>query len=217
MARTSTNERRSDLIPQLRNFLMRTPRPVAVKVLGENGEETDYQIAEGENFMHLAEKLDALDPKKVTVYDDAGTPQRVWRAAEMLAPSAGLEIPSSIAGDGNAAMLMHFANLIHRSYEHATDVAFDRLANLVDRVMEDARDRNERLKTLEDMYFTAMHANVELAANAQGESAGEAAGEMDEDSFKKQMFSTFMQGANRARRQRKQTVEAPPDPEEETE
>jgi len=210
MARTSTNEKRSDVIPQLRNFLMRNPRPVAVKVQGEDGEETDYQIADGENFMSLAEKLDALDPKKVTVYDDNGTPLRVWRAAEMMAPTAGLDIPSAIAGDASAAMLMHFANLIHRSYEHATDVAFDRLSNLVDRVMEDSRDRNERLKALEDMYFTAMHANVELAASQQGEAAGEAAEDLSEDGFKAQMMQTFMQGAQRARKRKRETVVEPP-------
>lgn len=200
----------SQRVKKFRNFLMRQPRPVACRVQTEDGEH-DYQIVAETNFANLAEQLDSLEPLKVTVFDEKGTPIRAWRKDDG-APAGGrpsmIELPEGIKGDPSAAMLLHFGNLIARAYEHSTEVAFDRLATLLETVMDDQRERNERLKQMEDLYFSAMHANADLKAAAMQEG-------QDPADFQQELLQTFLANKDAAGgKRRPRVVEQTPEDDE---
>lgn len=174
-------------VKRLRNFLMRTPRPVAARLYTDDG-ENDYQFAGVDNFANLADQFDSLEPTRIVVYDAEGKPMRAWRSDDDKQPgekSKGIiELPEGIKGNPEAAMLLHFGNLIARAYEHSTEVAFERLAMMLETVMEDQRERSERLKSMEELYFAAMHANADLKAAAMQEG-------QDPSDFQQELLQTF--------------------------
>lgn len=200
MAREATHKQRIPRVQMLRNFLMRKPRPTAVRVVTSDGESVDYQLPQDENFSELADRFDSLEPEKITAYAEDGTPIRAWRAEDLRERNPQIEIPGALAGDANAAMLLHFGNLLARAYEHSTEVAFDRLAGLIDRILEESADRNERLQALEDLYFGAMRANAEMIAS-QGGADG-----VEEGDFQAAMMQQFLQGQAKSRREKQRTT-----------
>lgn len=145
-----------------RNFMMRAPRPARVQVIA--GEDVrDIDIGEGTIWADLAETVAALDPDRLELFDREG---QLLRADKRKSPArgAGVTLPAALHQDPNAALLMLFANLLHRAYEHSTGVAFDKFVEILSLQTEISRDANRRLERLEARHAETLRENLELSA-----------------------------------------------------
>lgn len=184
-----------------RNFAMRKPRPALLRVVRPDGEVTDIAIAEVPDFARLGETIDALTPIRLEAFGDEGL-LRAWKhpGAAKGAPTA----PEVLLNDPETARFTHIANLIHRAYEHSTDVAFDRLVDMFERQMDLNSRSMSRLEALENAYFQALQANAMLAAGGGADSEGGDSDPPDADD----LVGAFIRGF--AMRQKKTPRPAPP-------
>jgi hypothetical protein len=117
---------------------------------------------------NLAESIAAKGVDLIECLDKDGHLLRALRIDEELARnSAEVPIVKGLEGDPQAAMMSHFANLLHRAYEHATDVAFGKLVELVERMdarteaiemrleRTEANYRREQQERIDDLYDRA--------------------------------------------------------------
>lgn len=120
----------------IRSWLLTHPRPVVVRCTGED--QTPQEIPVGkQTFAQVADTVAALEPLLIEALDAKGDLIRAFRPDDGDEPSASANaprIPDALTSDPETARITHFANLIHRAYEHTTDVAFDRLVSLFEAV-----------------------------------------------------------------------------------
>lgn len=135
-------------VSRIRGWLLQQPKPSLVRVTSGDGEPQD--IRPGRSYARTAESICALNADLVECIDGDG---KVLRALRLTTPDAershAADIPPGLAADPTALMLTHFANLIHRAYEHSTEVAFARLVELVERVGDRAESIEQRLERQE--------------------------------------------------------------------
>lgn len=113
-----------------RNHLIQHPRPLMIRCyIGDDA--TDIDVPADVNWSRMAETVDSLDPDRIECWSDNGTLIRGMKRPEMRARQGGVAMPASLHADPHAAMVMLFANLLHRAYEHSTQVAFDKVAEIV--------------------------------------------------------------------------------------
>ena len=194
-----------------RNFAMRKPRPALLRVVRPDGEVTDIAIAEVPDFARLGETIDALTPTRLEAFDENENLLRAWKHPGV--GKAGTVVPEALVSDAETARLTHFANLLHRAYEHSTDVAFDRLVDMFERQMDQNARSLSRLEALENAYFQALQANAMLAAGGGDESAAPDLGGGDTEA----LVSAFLRGfAMRQQKKPPKPAAAPPTEESET-
>ena len=88
-------------------------------------------------------------------------------------------------------MLSHFANLVHRAYQHSTELAFTKLVELVERIDARSDAIEARLERTEAEHRRTLREQVEDAFDRAEEMAAGAGAEGD---FKQQMIAAFMHG-----------------------
>lgn len=179
-------------VNRLRTFLVGLPKPHTVRVSA--GDSTEEIKVGKQKYIRIAESIVAMNADLVECLDKDGT---VIRAKRLDDPEArrsdAAPIPEAIANDPHAAMLTHMANLLHRAYEHSTEIAFVKLVELVDRIdarsdsIEQRLERSERalqqsFRDQLDMEYERAH---EIAQKAQ---------EGDQGAIQ-QMASAFLQSA----------------------
>jgi hypothetical protein len=93
-------------------------------------------------------------------------------------------------------MLTHFANLLHRAYEHSTEIAFQRLVELTERMGDRSEAIERRLERTEAANRALLQDQVDLAferaqevANQNAEASGNGAGDLMQ-----QMAGAFLSG-----------------------
>lgn len=147
-----------------RNFCMKHPRPGVVRVL--TGDDVhDIEIAEDVSWARIGETVAALDPDRVELYSKDETLLRADRRKVSKSNNA-VHTPDVLHQDPETARLTHFANLLHRAYQHSTEIAFQRLVDVFQLQAEQARETNKRLERVEQKYLDTVRENVELAAVA---------------------------------------------------
>jgi hypothetical protein len=170
---------------QLRNFLIRDPPPHTIRITTAEG-ETQEIVPGKKSRVKIAETIAAVGPELVECLDANGKLLRAVRPdAEEAQTASAPEVPPVIAADPNAAMISHFANLLHRAYQHSTELAFNKLVELTERMGErsdaieqrlertEAAYRREQAARLEELYDRAEEAAA--AAGANGPAAGKQA------------------------------------------
>lgn len=161
-------------VQRIRGWLLQTPKPAMVRVTGDGEPQ---ELKPGKSYQRLAETIFALDPQLLEAYDSAGTLLRATKTDGADANrSDAAAIPAGLEQDPNALMMTHFANLIHRAYEHSMEVAFVKLVELVERQgdrsdaiearLERAEAANRRLWN-EQLETALEHAEANQA-NASG-------------------------------------------------
>src|SRR5262245_9293340 len=180
---------------RLRNFLLQLPKPALVRVTTGAGEVEELKPSK--SWARMAETIAALDPQLVQCFSADG---KLLRAADFSDESSrrsdAAEVPPGIAADPNALMLTHFANLLHRAYEHSTEVAFDRIVQVFNVMNERAegierrleRAEAERRRLLQEQVDDAMDRAQERAEAAEEQAANGAGG------FEQAMASNFLSG-----------------------
>lgn len=133
---------------RIRGWLLQQPKPSLVRVTSGDGEPQD--IRPGRSYARTAESICALNADLVECLDGEGKVLRALRLNTVDAErSHAADIPQGIAADPNALVLTHFANLIHRAYEHSTEIAFAKLVEVVERVGDRAEAIEQRLERQE--------------------------------------------------------------------
>jgi hypothetical protein len=148
-----------------RNFCMRSPRPALVRVYA--GEDVhDLRVDAEQNWARLGETIAALDPDKLELYSESDDLLRADKR-KVSRGDQSVRIPDALHKDPETARLTHFADLLHRAYQHSTEIAFSRLSDFVSMQNEREQMLAKRLERLESKYFDALRENTELAAGAQ--------------------------------------------------
>lgn len=166
-------------VSRIRGFLLKQPKPAELRLTIDG--ETEL-VKPGKSWAKTAETVLALGPELIECLDASGGIIRAMRTDTPEARrSDAAEPPAVIAADPHAAMLTHFANLLHRAYEHSTETAFAKMVELVERqgdrsdAIEQRLERAESLarrlqaEQIEDAYAHA----AELAAQAQNGEGGD--------------------------------------------
>lgn len=135
-------------VQKLRGFLIGLPKPASVRIYVD-GEPSELKC-NNRSYQKLAETIDAMDAERLECLDEKGNLLRAMRldGAEARRSDAA-EIPAALASDPHAAMLTHCANLIHRAYEHSTEVAFAKLVEVMDRMNDRSATIEQRLERAE--------------------------------------------------------------------
>lgn len=164
----------------IRNFLLRRPRAVTLRLSDDNGMVSE--IAPQGELARVAESIEAMRPALVEALDKQGRLVRAMRddgeprQRERSSDSAP-ELPESLQADPTAVMLSHFANLLHRAYEHSTSVAFARMIELVQLQNERTQSIEARLERAEGNYRREQQDRIAETLERAEEAASK--GEMD--------------------------------------
>ena len=181
---------------QLRTWLLHKPRPTVVRATpSDGGAVQDIKTHQRTSFTKLAETIEALGPELVECLDKDGSVLRAKRMDDADAHrSDAAEIPAAIAQDPDALRLTHFANLVHRAYEHSTEIAFGKLVELVDRIDARSDAIEQRLERAEARHRRVVEEQVDDAFERANELAAQAA-EAGNGDAGQQMLGAFLQGA----------------------
>jgi len=175
----------------LRSFLLAMPKPHTVRV--SNGETSDEIKIGKQKFVRVAETILAMGAESIELLDKDGSIIRAKRLDDTESRrSDAAAVPEVIATDPSAAMLTHFANLIHRAYEHATEVSFVKLVELVDRIDARSDSIEARLERTEGKLQAALRDQLDMEYERAQELA-EKAKEGDQDALST-MAQAFLQG-----------------------
>jgi len=123
---------------------------------------------------------------------------KVIRAARMNTPegrrSDAAEVPALLQTDPQAALLTHFANLLHRAYEHSTEIAFVKMVEVMERIGDRAEAIEQRLERTEAQNRRLVQDQVEDAFERAAEQAAAAEDGGAGGGFLQQMAGAFMSG-----------------------
>lgn len=147
----------------IRTFLIGAPRPAIIR-LTAGGQTQDMAYRRGQSWTRLAESIHAVSPELIECLDDEQNIIRAIRPENSpeLSESAP-EPPRVLTDDPETARLTHFANLLHRAYEHSTVVAFSKLIELVERIDARSDAIEARLERTEGAYRRAIQSQVDDA------------------------------------------------------
>lgn len=178
---------------KIRGFLLQLPKPALVRVTTGEG-ETEELKPNGRTYQKLATSIEALDPQLIQCFDSDGKLLRAMRCDDSEARrSDAAAVPAALVSDPETARLTHFANLLHRAYEHSTEVAFTKLAEIVDRMNERSESIEQRLERAEAHNRRLINDQIQDAFDRAAEMA-EQAQQQEGSGFEQQMQSAFMSG-----------------------
>jgi len=174
---------------KIRGFLLQLPKPAIVRITGDGEPQ---ELKPGRSYTKTAETICALAPELIELLDPDGKVIRAMRTDTADAQrSTAAELPPVLQQDPHAAMLTHFANLLHRAYEHSTEIAFTRLVELTERMGDRADAIEQRLERTEAANRRLLQDQVDDAFERAAEAA--AASEV-EDGVGQQMMGAFLSG-----------------------
>lgn len=131
-------------LARIRGFLIQLPKPTKIRVSAGDGEPQEIKPAR--SYARTAESIEALGVDLIECIDKDGVVLRALRLSEPDARrSDAADVPKGIEADPQALMLSHFANLLHRAYEHSTEIAFTRLVELAERLSAHTESIEARL------------------------------------------------------------------------
>lgn len=152
----------------VRGYLLERPGPTIIRLTDSEGEITEVR-ATHRTKSALAQTIVAKSPDLIECLDEKGGLIRARKAADLslappkkaMASSAEPVIAEALKGDPQAAMLSHFAQLLHRAYEHATETAFSHLVAIVERMEIANASRDARLERVEAAYRREQQARID--------------------------------------------------------
>jgi hypothetical protein len=177
---------------QVRRFLLIQPRPSVVRLSGSDNVPQEIRVTQNRSWSRIGDTIAAIDPELIECLDKDGNLIRALRpnADVQRSDSAPLP-PPAILNDPETARFTHVANLLHRAYEHSTEIAFTKLVELVERIDARSDAIESRLERTEANYRRILHEQVQDAFERAEELAKTSGG----TEFKDQMLSSLLQGA----------------------
>lgn len=181
-------------VARIRGFLLQQPRPAVVRVTCNDGDPQELNT-KGRSFAKLADTITALGADLIECVDAEG---KIIRAARVSSAEArrsdAAEVPALLQTDPHAAMLTHFANLLHRAYEHSTEIAFVKMVEVMERIGDRAEAIEQRLERTEAQNRRLVQEQVEDAFERAAEEATKAAEGAEGGGLLQQMAGAFMSG-----------------------
>lgn len=174
---------------RIRGLLLRNPKPTIVRVSG--GEAPTQELRPGRSYVKCAETIAALDVDLVECLDGNGQLLRAFRVSEDARRSDAAPVPAGIAQDPQALLLTHFANLLHRAYEHSTEIAFTKMVEVFDTMGQRSEQIEQRLERSEAMNRRYANEQIDDAFAR----AAELAEQKGENGLLGEMASNFLSGA----------------------
>lgn len=183
----------------IRNWLIQRPPPAILRMTTD-GDVEEVTIG-NRSKARLAESIVAKGPDLLELLDSGGKFIRAMRLdVEPQARSAyAPEPPEAIRADPQAALLTHFANLVHRAYEHASDIAFAKLVELVERMETRSQAIEERLERTEAAYRREQRERIDDLYDVADEAAARAASGEPSDQILAGLASGILQGQHEAK------------------
>jgi len=177
---------------KVRNFLLVQPGPVSVRLTNAEGNQETMNVGR-RSKVKLGETIVAWGADLIECLDAQGGLLRAMRLSEETMRSEEPAPPPPVLQmDPEAARLTHFANLLHRAYEHSTDVAFAKLLELVERMDQRTEAIEARLERAEVAYRRAQQDRLEDMWD-RAEEAAEKAAEQQEPGA--EIVQAFIGGA----------------------
>lgn len=178
-------------LARIRGFLIQLPKPVKIRVSSSDGEPQELKPAR--SYARTAESIEALGVDLVECLDKDGVVLRALRLSDVDARrSDAAEVPKGIEVDPQALMLSHFANLLHRAYEHSTEIAFTRLVELAERLSAHTESIEARLAHTESALRREQTDRIDDAYERAREALEK--GDANSDPIVQQMMAAFMSG-----------------------
>ena len=179
----------------IRKFLLRQPRAAVIR-LTVRGVPQEIKPTRGQNLSKVADTVYAVQPEVIELFDDDGKLLRAIRPdIEHEQSSEQPKPPQQLTNDPETARFTHVAALLAKAYEHATDVAFGKLVELVERIDARTDSLEQRLERTESLYRRTLH---EQLRDMQDEARAvlEQRGEEQEDggTMLDQMFRAWAAG-----------------------
>jgi len=176
---------------RIRGFLLQAPKPQLVRISTNDGEP--HELKPGRSYAKCADTIAALDVELIECLDDTGKLLRAMRMSSVEAMRSDAAItPKGLEADPQALMLTHFANLIHRAYEHSTEIAFSKMVELVERIGDRSESIEARLERAEAAHRRAVDDQIDDAfarADELAEQTQSGSGELLQN-----LASSFMSG-----------------------
>lgn len=161
----------------VRKWLLQNPKPARVRIV-RDGEPQEMAVG-NQSWMALSKTIVALAPDLIEALTESGELIRATRPEQELQRSEAAEIPEGLQADPNALLLTHFANLIHRAYEHSSEVAFQKLVDITERMNERSESIERRLeraeaanRAMQQERYDEMLERAQEAAEAAAEAGG---------------------------------------------
>lgn len=176
-------------VSKIRGFLLQQPKPASLRYTGSDGEPQELKL--GRSFAKTAETIIALGCDLIEALDAGGAVLRAMRlSSSETRRSEAAAIPEALAADPHALMLSHFANLLHRAYEHSTEIAFTKVVELADRLGNHIEGIEARLERTESQL---RRAHTDLLEDAF-DRAQEIADKQGEGGLADQLAASFLSG-----------------------
>jgi hypothetical protein len=176
-------------LARIRGFLIQLPKPAKIRVSSGDGEPQEIKPAR--SYARTAESIEALGVDLIECIDKDGVVLRALRLSEPDARrSDAAELPKGIEADPHALMLSHFANLLHRAYEHSTEIAFTRLVELAERLSAHTESIEARLAHTESALRREQTDRIDDAYERAREALEK--GDASTDPLVQQMMAAFM-------------------------
>ncbi len=181
-------------VGKIRGFLLQLPKPSLVRLTRDDGGEPQ-DIKPGKSYAKAAETIAALQPDLIECLDASGGVIRAQRTDTVEAQrSDAAAIPAGLAADPQALMLTHFANLLHRAYEHSTEIAFTRLVDLTERMGDRAEQIEQRLERAEATNRRLLQEQIDDAFERAAEQAEQATQQASNGALGEQLLGSFLGG-----------------------
>lgn len=179
-------------VSRIRGFLLQLPKPSLVRVTGDGEPQ---ELKPGKSYAKLAETILALNVDLVEALDSESKVLRAMRmGTDEARRSDAAAVPDLLKDDPQAAMLTHFANLLHRAYEHSTEVAFARMVEMADRMNDRAESIEQRLERAEASNRRLLQDQVDDAFERAEEQAALAVSQAQGGGIGEQLIGSFMTG-----------------------
>lgn len=177
-------------VGRIRGFLLQLPKPALVRAFVD-GEPEELKVTR--SWQKLAESIAALRPEVIHCLDSEGKLLRAMRMDDAEAQrSDAAPLPEGLKVDPHALMLTHFANLLHRAYEHSTEIAFGKMVECFDRMNDRSASIEQRLERAEAYARRLREQQAEDALDQAEElvaAAGDGAGDVGS-----QLAQAFLSG-----------------------
>lgn len=178
---------------RIRGFLLQLPKPSRVMITAGDAEPAELKL--GRSYAKVAETIEAKGVDLIECFDSQGTLLRAMRVSASDAQrSDAAAIPAGIEADPNALMLTHFANLIHRAYEHSTEIAFARMVDITSIMSQRSESIEARLERSETSYRRLQQQQMDDAYDRAEDEAARVVAEAEGGGFVDKMASAFLGG-----------------------
>lgn len=175
----------------IRKFLLRQPRASLIRLT--SGDKThDIVPKRNQSWSKVGESIAAVAPELIECLDAQGNLIRAIRPQVDSDPNDAPDPPSPLVADPETARITHIANLIHRAYEHSTNVAFNKLCELYEVQAAHSQSIEARLERTEANYRRLMQQQLNDAF-VQAEELAEQSETGDGDMLT-QLGKAFLQG-----------------------